>query len=472
MIRISMLVGVSTDEQAKADRGSIDDQIRTCQRAIESLGGQEVGCYVMDGYSRTGYDSLSEAMTDIPPLGDAIRAAEANEYDVLILDNFDRLGDLGILLSNRFKKIKKQLYSARQSGRLQDPDTYDPYMDESGDIGIGVGFLLQKYRIAKLRRGYNLGIAKRVEDGLHALKYPIGYKKISKDVPLELDPVTAPLIVMLKDEFLNGSSIAQLQKRAIELGLTTANKKGKMLYRVLLSPFYAGKVYHGYKRGKNPDALKDGLHPALWSWDEHLRIVSEMQRRNHKSPRTHSKIWSGLLRCSTCGKGLWNRAGVWRCIYPGTDHVTMPDELANDIIPTALVKALKNYRDTPIPEPATVDTDRALADISRKQQRIQEGYEHGIYNASQAQEKIAELRRQADALKDGEEVHRRKVVERETFLSNRAEVLQVIDQLPQSLRNAPPREANAMLRGILSHIEITTLERGKKYRFNFHWRDL
>src|SRR5690349_8041945 len=149
-VKFGILVGVSSDVQVE-DKASIPDQIQTCRATIEQLGGEEVGCYVMDGYSRTGYDSLADAMEDIPPLKEAIQAAEKNQYDVLILDNWDRLGDLGQLVHTRYKKYRKQIYSARQSGRLHDPDTYDPYSDESAGIDMHIQAIIQQYRMNKIR---------------------------------------------------------------------------------------------------------------------------------------------------------------------------------------------------------------------------------------------------------------------------------------------------------------------------------
>ena len=74
MIRFGILAGVSTDVQA-GDKASIPDQIATCRRAIAQLGAVEIDCFTMDGYSRTGYDSLADAMNDIPPLKEAIVGA-------------------------------------------------------------------------------------------------------------------------------------------------------------------------------------------------------------------------------------------------------------------------------------------------------------------------------------------------------------------------------------------------------------
>lgn len=68
MIRFATLAGVSSDVQKGEDKASIPDQIKTCRAVIKQLGGIEIDVYIMDGYSRSGYDSLDVAMGDIPPL--------------------------------------------------------------------------------------------------------------------------------------------------------------------------------------------------------------------------------------------------------------------------------------------------------------------------------------------------------------------------------------------------------------------
>ena len=131
IFRYAVFAAVSSTPQAREDKASLGDQIKTARAAGLQHGGIETaGPFVLDGYSRTGYVNLSDAIDDIPPLAEAIQAAEQNKYDVLIMDNIERMGDLAPMLSTLFKRHKKQLHSARQSGRVFDPSGYDPYSDE------------------------------------------------------------------------------------------------------------------------------------------------------------------------------------------------------------------------------------------------------------------------------------------------------------------------------------------------------
>lgn len=469
MIRIASLVGVSSDEQAKEEKGSIPAQIEYCRKYIEANGGIPAGVYVMDGYSRTGYDSLADAMQDIPPLGQAIRDAEANQYDVLLLDNFDRLGDLGILVSTRFKKIKKILHSARQSGKIPNPENYDPFNDEASDISIGVGFLVQKYRLAKIQRGYRLGMEKRIKDGLHANNVPIGYIKIDKMKPLEIDPIYAPIIISMKDAYLSGSSLTELNRMIDEMGVLTRNGKRfnfGNIRRILRNPFYAGKTFFSSDRGTNTDNMTDGKHPPLWTWDEHLRIIETMTE-NFGSRRKNINTWASLLVCTVCGKRLKMHNGTYKCKYPGTDHITLKPVEADYFIPRQLVKELSNYEESPLDKVIIPDNADAIRLLNRKIEKIQQGYEADLYSLAVALEKKSDLQKQINALKDIEAQKEKQRLARERFLSVREDLLPVIQSLPNAIKNAPPAETNKLMRKLIKKITVSP-----QREFVIEWKDL
>ena len=71
--RFITLAAVSKDEQA-IDRASIPSQLEITRATGERLGGTFVNQYVIDGYSRTAYYNLDDALADIPPLKECINA--------------------------------------------------------------------------------------------------------------------------------------------------------------------------------------------------------------------------------------------------------------------------------------------------------------------------------------------------------------------------------------------------------------
>lgn len=491
MIRFGILAGVSSDPQARDDKASIPDQIATCRRVVEQLGGYEIAVYIMDGYSRTGYDSLADAMRDIPPLKEAIEAAEAGKYDVLIMDNFDRLGDLGQLVSTRFKKHKRQLYSARQSGRVHDPERYDPYADESSDIAMHVEGIIQRYRLNKLRRGLILGIKKRVQEGRYSTRHPYGYRKNRETEELTLDAPVATLLIQLKEEFLRGAPLQQLAKIAQASGVPGPGGPQWYRYtiqRILTNPFYAGKVFSGrwktvgYKRaaksGKrspimklNPEIqeLHDGNHEPLWTWEEHLRMVEEMEERYRRYPRHDPHNFSGLLQCTVCGKRVRFRGRKYRCSST-PDHISLKAADANRLIAKALADALRNYEEE-IPmtsaRPARKHHEVSMADLEKRIAMIQHHLEteSGVYMEKEGIEKIKNLRAQINKIEAQREDQTHQDAVRRRRMAKRAELLPKLHLLPHLFAQEEPAVNNRMLRDILTMIYVTP-----EHTFEFDFR--
>ena len=87
MIRVVILVAVSSETQAADDKASIPHQIETCRKFIQANNGIETAVYTLDGFSRFGYYDLTKAMEDIPPLNDCLTAAAHASFDGILLDH-------------------------------------------------------------------------------------------------------------------------------------------------------------------------------------------------------------------------------------------------------------------------------------------------------------------------------------------------------------------------------------------------
>jgi hypothetical protein len=492
MIRFGLLCGVSRDTQMGDDKASIPDQIKTCRAAIQQLGGREVALYVMDGYSRSGYDSLSDALGDIPPLKEALEAAEQNIYDVLILDNFDRLGDLGMLVHTRFKKYRKQLYSARQSGRLQDPSDYNPNLDESAVLNMHVQGIIQSYRIQKLQRGYQLGVQKRVEQGKYAQGFPCGYRK-NVNGELELDEPYASLLVMFKDQFLEGKTLPAIAKAANESGIPSP-RSGKWhaatVHNILSNPFYSGKVFrhrwlvqgshisqntgrrnYSMKRNRDPE-LYDGNHPPLWTYAEYRRIYDELFERGRKFPRHNFRTFSGLLLCPICGKtaryvkGQRGRAR-WRCDPTHANPINILDSEAGALVGKALSDALKNYdKNSQSIKMVETNDEGAILAIDKQIARVQQGYEKELYTADQAKEKIGKLKGQKEAIRAARLNIEEQQDAHERMAATRDKLLPKLDAFVEMLsRDDMMEQNNRTLRNIVKNIVVKDNK-----EFIFQWR--
>jgi len=480
VIKFGILAGVSSDAQVE-DKASIDDQIKTCRAVIRQLGGIEAGCWTMDGYSRTGYDSLPEAMENIPPLKAAIEAAVRDDYDVLIVDNWDRLGDLAQLIHTRYKRYRKQIYSARQSGRVHDPETYDPYSDESAGIDMHIQAILQQYRLNKIRRGWNIGIPDRIKKGLVPFRVGFGYTRVDSKTP-PIQNQNAQWVIQMKDWLLEGRPISWIAQQLTALGVSTPNGRSKRWHvesirHILLSPFYAGIVAIGQKRreqGKKGRLYRQrtpqsewnqnkGGHVPLWDEGTYLAIQNEFARR--AGLKNYAKVvypLAGVLRCSQCQQKLIRRTiSRGGLLMPGlgckhgSSHVTLEYTRAVHLVGDALQRELKDQAKNP--HQRQDEEARLLEKINSLQEQralVHQGYEQKIYRPDEAATRIQDLEREErTAQKDLADLHLLKQTRAEIQVL-RAGLVQ-LDDLGTWLANDDPVLINRLLSALCENIWIS-----------------
>lgn len=417
MIRFAILAGVSTDAQATPHKISIPDQVANCRAHISAHNGIETaGPYIMDGYTRTGYDSLEIAMREIPPLASAINAAHQDEYDILLMDNFDRLGDLGFIVKTRFKKLRKQLRSIRQSGKLIPPDQYDPYAAETDDIAMYVEGIIQTYRINKIRRGWNIGVPQRARSGLHPLTIPFGYQQTAKDQPLQPIPEQIDLIQKMVNAYLSGETLQAICTLADNSGVPPRRASRwtrQTVKQIIHNQYYAGittfgkyKTIEGRRIPVPPSQwiTGEGQHQPVYGQDTYLAILQETDRREGTRARSQTYALSGLLTCSVCQSRL-HRHGKIASPYPvdlscPNGHIHIQYDLALKIVAQNVTKELTHV--TP-PESSENRAERLLWSIEKQEElrrQIQTGYENKLYTTEEAHTRITAIEKEITRLKN------------------------------------------------------------------------
>ena len=467
-IRFAILAGVSTEAQAHADKLSIPDQIEKCRAIIASNNGIEsLEPFIMDGYSRTGYDSLELAMQEIPPLGTAIRAAMANQYDILIMDNFDRLGDLGFIVKTRFKKLRKQLVSVRQSGKIIPPDQYDPYASEDADMAMFAQGIIQTYRINKIRRGWNIGVPKRAEDGLHPLCTAYGYQAQAKGKPAQQIPEEIAAVLMMKDLYLSGNTLIEIcnQLHAAGIKPKRANAWSRtVVKRIILNPFYAGIVIFGKLKTENKKRIAQppsqwirgkGQHTPLWDEQTYFALLAEQERRDGLRARAQTYALTGLIECAICHTSV-HRHGSPPFIYINcrapSSHVNIRYETALHQVADTVVKGLQEYKNNPSAISSNENFDQLIQAQQTLRQRIQQGFESGIYNQTEAQKKIVSAETEIERLYRARTRNAQQHAQKKAMLQF-AE--QDLDRMRHWIINDNPATVNVFLTSLCKKITVT-----------------
>lgn len=411
--RYAIFARVSSDPQAKEDKASLPDQVRYSRAYGNEEGGIETaGPFIGDGFSASNYDSLKDAIEDIPALKEAVSAAEKNLYDVLIVDNWDRLGDLPQMMFNRLtKKLEKQLRSARQSGKVQDPRNFNKLAEENTQMEILFGSGNQIYRINRMNRGYTIGMPKRIENGLNPSRTPYAYTYVNSKTPPTQNPEKVARWLAARDAFMDGKAYTEI---ADILGVV----KSRVPY-VLGNPFYAGIVtlhkMKTYKVGtkwrhkklpKSKHLTGTGKHEPIISLGEHLEIVAEIERRYELKRRKTGWVFTGLLRCSVC-KSLMRRGKFWNdrpMIFcrAVASHVAIDyDEFfvrAGKVLGDALARSDDEELETRQDQTETIQ--KAIKDYEQRRKNVIEMGEAGAMKPHEVAARVRELEAQSEKLQN------------------------------------------------------------------------
>lgn len=433
MFRFCVLTAVSTPEQARGDKDSLDYQYKVARAYGERMGGAFVKLYQADGYTRSDYYDLSRAFAEIPELDKLATDATKKQFDVILLESFDRLGDIGKMLMHFLKPYRIQLRSVQQALPIDDPKIYDPGRDDSTAMMLGMSGTVNTYRIHKIVRAFAVGNPARARAGKFSIHVPYGYIKVDKNTA-KVDPHIAALFVQFPGWLLSGCTINEIVHRANASGVPT--KTGvpwcyKIIKYILQNPFYAGKTFHGrgymdpikhYTIMNESYEVYDGNHEAIWTWEQFQAMQTEIQRRRRTHYQRRDYNLTSLLLCETCGETLkisYNKESprkYWRCDQRG--HVSIPADRANVLVAAELKRMFLELDNVPV-----TDEQETAQDYSKRE-------------LVAVRRNIANLDARMDAYEPADFIERRR-----KLLAREAELLDADKQKAEALRREGERQA-------------------------------
>lgn len=474
-MRFSIWSAVSSEKQA--DNASLSEQETKCRQVATAKTWVETsGPYVVPGESRTRFVNLRDAEDEIPALNAMLEDAKAGRFDVLILYDYNRLRDLLDPVAKTLASYSVQIFSVNQAVEPLAPEEFNPYASDSESMMRGMSQIISRWQISDLKRKYQYGVRSRVRKGLHSIRLPFGYRRPpgregDKTAAAVIVPAQVHIIVTIKDMFLSGKSYKQIEHELNAAGHLTPRGKRQwdhsLIKQVLTNPFYAGKVFFGRSRTvhdphrnktrliKNASPLiADGQHQALFTWEEHLEILTEATRRE-KLPRHNRYPFSGLLECSVCGKRLIHdtsySVNVWHC--PGKQHTLLRAEEALALIPRALQKALREVSPSG-PLPSIPSPAATIQDLERQRKRIQQAYESDLYNLEEAEQKMKHINAQIKSHQNETDQRIRQRVEQKRFAKSIQDAQALLNHLPQWMASEDPLKVNEILRRLCKKIVV------------------
>ena len=284
----------SSDNQREE---SIEGQIRECEEYAERNGLKVLSCYI---------DRALSAKTDNrPEFQRMIRDSAGGLFDVVLVWKLDRFAR-NRYDSAHYKAILKKngvkVVSARET--IAEDST-----------GILLESMLEGYA-----EFFSAELSEKVQRGLmeNALKgknngggIPLGYVLNHQTQKLEIDPLTAPLVVEIFTRYADGETVRSIVDDLNERGLR--NPRGKPFRLNSFSGLLTNRKYIGEYQYK--DVVIPGGVPAIVPQDLFDR-VQRRKERNRRAPAAAKAevryLLTTKLFCGKCGRMMAGECGTSR----------------------------------------------------------------------------------------------------------------------------------------------------------------
>lgn len=410
--RTAVYLRVSTAAQSGDERFGLEVQAS----AVQHYAGRH-GLTIADTYT----DTITGTRHRRENLDQLLDRAPA--YDAVVISSVDRLGR-----RNRVTyAVLDELLDTGLEVHSADMGLIDPE-DEGSMLQFGVRSLFaesdHRRLVAKLHKARVAKVAGNPLKGrggqpIHPLN-GYGWRKG------EVDPLEARWVRYMYER-LEHVGTHVLARELDEQGVRTRNGKRwapENIRRVIKNPVYKG-VYEFGRQSRGQGAVKARCEvPALVSpelWESVNRKFASRTGRTGSSTAERQAIFSltGHIRCSECGRRmraltLTSRpGGYYACSWATTPKISrtgtpcthtrhyraaMLDEVVKEALDSLSLsdEALASVVRTPAAAPP--DHMAALADLARREDRIEAAYLADAYTPAEYAERRADLRRQREAL--------------------------------------------------------------------------
>ena len=324
---------------------------------------------------------------------------------------------------------------------------------------------------------------------------PYGYKKVyvqdgAKNRPrLELDPPADKVVRRIFQLVLKGKTINDVTKTLNAEGVPTARGKRwskTTIVKILNNEAYTGTLIRGSapKDGAPPVRVEKAF-PAIVSKRRFLQarrlLESRAPGRMHPRRAASPYLFSGLLKCETCGTAMSAaeaksgrytyyvcysllKLGSGTCETPRLNARNFEEcilgQIQEDILAESnirgLIKALEEEMEGVVHKErqrlATIEEE--LDDVQRKLGRIWHIVENGDINVTHAAQRITEHRDRQELLEVAAEEARLILSERRALLDRADAIVSYAARMSKFLRTCEYTETRAFVRSFVKEIQV------------------
>ena len=336
---------------------------------------------------------------------------ELDQFDVVLVYKLDRLSrsviDVNLLLE-QFEKHNVSFKSATE-----------PYDTSSaqGRMFINIIASLAQFERQQLSERTHMGMTQSAEEGKrNGGRAPFGYK--SEEGKLIINEDEAKWVRWIFDTFkLKGKSViaTELNRKGIR-SRTGTMWNGSMIDYLVRNPVYYGAMRWNYRKKNGARTYEEIVVPAdhepIISKEEFDEISSMRKTRRQKGHKGHVIYpFSGILKCSRCGKNLIGgkrkRADgsiyrFYKCTGRFTYGICDMPVIAEDTVEDKFIRSI-DIADVEIevPNEEAVNVAEIQSEISRvrgRMERLEELYIEGDIPKKKYREKLEDEKEKETAL--------------------------------------------------------------------------
>lgn len=320
-MKVVIYARVSTQEQATHDKGSIEDQIERCKKAIDEHGWELIGAYqdIQKGHEIETRKNLLELLKD----------ARDKKFDLVIFRDADRLSRdraNATILREQLKDLLIQTYSIDQPKEPVPPEEYDPDLDDSGVIYEGFADIKADLDIKSLRRKIRQGAKNRALRG-EPHDVPYGYdKRYTQHQPIVkfdvlINKKQVKVVIRIFDSY--GNKDLSLRRIMRDLNTEGIPSPTNVLWstgtikKILTNPFYTGYIRHNHRPVKRKTRIVSNPKDWIMVKSDHIpaiideKLFQNVQKRLKQRYVLHGRALAsnglliGLAKCGYCGRNLY-----------------------------------------------------------------------------------------------------------------------------------------------------------------------
>lgn len=323
-IRAVIYTRVSTQEQAKADKTSLDEQLNQCKKVCIERGWEVGGEYQDAGIS----GHLLEERLGLQKM---ITDAKSGKFDLVVVKDFDRLARSRTKASQIRDSLKKefiQTYSLSTPVESRDPKLYDPTDDDLGLVVEGVSDFMSEIERNKIRRRMMIAKNAIAQSGKIPNNVPFGYKivrsfdnhgKVLRSV--EINDDQANMVKRIFQMTNAGTGKRTIAIRFNQEGVISPRQgpwTSQAISYILRNKTYAGYVRWAWrnsdyqvtkhKRDRGHEGIEvRGQHIAIIDEELFNRVQIELKKRGSSftgRAQMSRGLLTGIAKCIRCGHGV------------------------------------------------------------------------------------------------------------------------------------------------------------------------